>query len=367
MRCGQTVRPGASPPPVPTRRHSTILPSRITNEVFAASPVPGPQMPGPGRSVRRKVAVVNWPWVSARTRRAPQGSDSLKRRASSRSRMLDQQRAVLGHAGDREVAGGGVHVAAPKRRHPGVDHADVPRIGVAGDLRLTDPLVELPSSSPAPRERDRDRDARQQCAWSHLSSMRARIGGRLTSYEFDTNMCSYGHNRQRHQPVAAPFGAAHHCLRAHPPVRPPGDPGRAPAGAALQTAGAGAGARRAAGGRGGLGARRGVRRARRDAPRRGARPLPRAGAGAAGSRSARRQPGRRRCDAWRGSAPRSSRGGRARPSSRPRACGGCGAGAWRGSCGRRGRRSARPSASGRARPGSAPTPPPSRRGRAGRR
>ena len=65
---------GWPPAPAPTRRHWTILPSRITNEVFAVSPVPGPQSPGPGRSVRRKVAVVNSPAVSARTRRAPQGA-----------------------------------------------------------------------------------------------------------------------------------------------------------------------------------------------------------------------------------------------------------------------------------------------------
>src|SRR5207249_6092067 len=72
------------PPPAPTRRHWAIFPSRITNEVLAMPPVPGPQAPGPGRSVRRKVAVVNWPAVSARTRSAPQGSDSLNRRESAR-------------------------------------------------------------------------------------------------------------------------------------------------------------------------------------------------------------------------------------------------------------------------------------------
>ena len=43
--------------------------------------------------------------------------------------------AVLGHAGDREVGGGGVHVAVAKRGRPAVDHADVGGVGVAGDLR----------------------------------------------------------------------------------------------------------------------------------------------------------------------------------------------------------------------------------------
>src|SRR6476661_1521126 len=78
---------GGAPPPAPTRSHWKILPSPTTNEVLATPPTPAPHTPGPGRSVSLNVAVVNSPAESARTRRAPQGSDSLKRRASSRLRM----------------------------------------------------------------------------------------------------------------------------------------------------------------------------------------------------------------------------------------------------------------------------------------
>src|SRR3954452_23891074 len=105
----QTELPGAggAPPAAPPRRHWTILPSRITNEVLATPPTPGPHTPGPGRSVSLNVAVVNEPAESARTRRAPQGSDSLKRRASSKLRMCVRTgpfSAVLGIAKHLEAA-----------------------------------------------------------------------------------------------------------------------------------------------------------------------------------------------------------------------------------------------------------------------
>src|SRR5262249_10579527 len=55
----QTDWPGAGCCGVaPTRRHWVILPSWITKLVSAFSPTPPAQLPGPGRSVSSKVAVV---------------------------------------------------------------------------------------------------------------------------------------------------------------------------------------------------------------------------------------------------------------------------------------------------------------------
>src|SRR5262249_7429879 len=83
----QTDWPGAGCCGVaPTRRHWVILPSWITKLVSAFSPTPPAQLPGPGRSVSSKVAVVNLPAVSARTSRAPHGSDWLK--ALARERLV---------------------------------------------------------------------------------------------------------------------------------------------------------------------------------------------------------------------------------------------------------------------------------------
>ena len=67
-----------------TLRHCTMWRSRIRNAVLASPPTPAPQRPGPGRSVRRKVATTNLPLSSACRTFAPHGSVRLKKRTSSR-------------------------------------------------------------------------------------------------------------------------------------------------------------------------------------------------------------------------------------------------------------------------------------------
>ena len=52
--------------------------------MLASPPTPAPQRPGPGRSVRRKVATTNAPVSSACRTFAPHGSVRLKKRTSSR-------------------------------------------------------------------------------------------------------------------------------------------------------------------------------------------------------------------------------------------------------------------------------------------
>ena len=73
--------------PSSIRRHSTILPSSISNEVDAVPPAPGPQSP-PGRSESAKVAVVRSPVVRAETTSAPHGSERLNAIASARESIF---------------------------------------------------------------------------------------------------------------------------------------------------------------------------------------------------------------------------------------------------------------------------------------
>ena len=174
--CAQTTGPadcGASA----TRRHSRILPSRTTNVVRAVIPVPVPQVPGPGRSVRRNTAVVKPADEEVRSRRAPHGSASLKRRAS-RARAQDDRRGAVGHdAREREELGRAAHVAGAQRVGPVADH------GCRRDGLLVSPNSS--SSPPQPRQGRRARSGRPRTHGAHApiilhpSSVRGDRRGRV--------------------------------------------------------------------------------------------------------------------------------------------------------------------------------------------
>ena len=129
--------------------------------VRAVRPVPSPHDPGPGRSVRRNVAVVKRPEELVLNRRAPHGSDLLNRRASAAGVQHDRRSPVRDHARQREEGRRSSHVALAERVGPGPDHLRGLALGRSSPASPFRRAVGA-SAATGRREHQRDRDCRER-------------------------------------------------------------------------------------------------------------------------------------------------------------------------------------------------------------
>ncbi len=241
-------------------------------------PLPVPQSP-PGRSVSLKVAAMVRPSGSARTSSAPQGRLRLNSTASWRRARGAAAACRSGDARQGEEFGGALDVAPAQRLDPLVDHRR-PTRGCPREPRSRGRAVVAAAAAAAARRQERGQRAAtgaERGVFTAPSSQPAHVRrSPLTLprsiYEHVFVWLSLCVLIPRFALIAA-CGERRELLR-EPAALAPEPGGRA-------------------GGRRGLGGRRGARRAGGDAARRGALPLPRAGAWSRRPRARRRSAGRR--------------------------------------------------------------------------
>ena len=155
--------------------------SRIRNAVLASPPTPAPQRPGPGRSVRRKLATTNAPAVLRAQDLRPARQRAVEEAHVVAAREPDRRRAVGDDARDREVADRALDAAAAQGVGPAADDGDVTR-GRRACARASRSGVAAPRrwrrgrrlAAGAARARDERQTGEEQSPPDHANDDRSR-------------------------------------------------------------------------------------------------------------------------------------------------------------------------------------------------